>query len=1329
MYCCKLRGIVVSSFVVGLMVVCAGLVLSLSATPALAQATSTGTVSGQVTDPQNAAVVGAEVKMFDPSRNFSKSTTTNETGRFIFVNVEPGIYDVTVNKAGFATAKVQGQRVEVGLALTLNITLQLGSTSTIIEVQASAGAELQTMNATVGTTMNFQSLIALPNLGRDASTLVELQPAVTPNGAVAGAVRDQNTFQLDGANNSNDMDGTMNTYTPSYASNGGPTGVMPTPVESIEEFKVGTVGQTADFNASSGGQISMVTRRGTNQWHGTLYEFYFASNFGAANNWRNNHTPDPIRGLPYTPIPPAHYNRFGVAGGGPLLPRFWGGKTYIFANWEAFRYTNATNYERSTPTALMRAGVVSIQNSAGVYQQYNLNPVPVTVNGVTYPVAQCPAGACDPRGLGLNPIVKQIWDKYMPLPNDPTFGDQVNTQGYLAAVAIPQKSALLATRLDHDFSEKMRFMATYRYYGFTQLTTSQVDIGGALPGDQFGVPAAQAPRPQKPHSITAGLTSTITPNLTNDFRANYLRNWWQWSTAAAPPQLPGLGGALEIGGESANALIPYNVNTQSVRQRFWDGQDQYYRDDMSLLHGNHLFQFGALYQRNFEYHSRNDNGQGIMTSVVYQSAANAGNMLPGYIPTGVPANQVSNWTSLYNQVTGIVTQPQVVYTRAGTNLALQPLGTQAFDQSIIPTYNVYFSDTWRVRPTFTLTYGLGYALELPPYEINGKQVALVDGGNNLISAEDYLAQRLKAAQNGQVYNPQIGFATVRNIGQGLKYPYEPFYGEFSPRISAAWNPKFGSGLLGSVFGDGKTVIRGGYSRLYGRLNGVGLVLIPLLGTGLLQAVSCIGATIQNTCPGNAGNDPVNAFRIGKDGLSAPLGAASPTLPQPYFPGVGGNLVAGDGTVLDPRTKPNRSDQFNFTIQRALTSKMMFEIGYIGRIIKNEFQQIDLDSVDTRLTLNGQSFMNAWANLFNAVNSGATTFQAQPWFEQALGGVGSAYCAGSPSCTAAVASKQKSSIAAGQVYTVYRNLEGQKGWTLGPTQINSPLPFQPGVGGTQATSVFVNLSNGYGNYNAGFFSFSAHNFHGLTARSNFTWSKALGTGAVTQSTSSYSVVDPFNISAMYGPQSFDYKFLYNLVMVYEPPFFKSQKGIVGHILGGWSIAPLFTAQTGAPLRVGVGSNCQTFGEMNCSSGSTNENAAAAAPYTGGASAKYNVTPTTGAGINGNPAIVKGASGMNMFSDPNAVYQQFRRPVLGQDVNQSGAGIIRALPTWNLDLALHKDIRVTERIGAMLMFQVTNVLNHFQPSTPGLNIDSPQTWGVITSQANTPRNMAFGLRVRF
>jgi len=1309
----------------------AAVACAVSGAPAArAQTNALGSVVGEVRDQQSLAVPGASVKLADVATGGTRATITNEAGRYVIIDTPPGIYNITVSKPGFTSAELKLQKVDIGLTLTVDVTIQVGSFQTVIEVAANPGAALQSTTATIGTTINFSSLLSLPNLGRDASTLVELQPAVAPNGSMAGAVRDQSTFQLDGVNNTSDIDGTMNLYTVSYASNGGPTGVMPTPVESIEEFKVATAAQTADFNSSAGGQVMMVTRRGGNQWHGALYEFYFGTNVGAANKWQNNHIPSPLLGLPYTPLPSSHYNRYGASAGGPLLKELWGGKTYIFANFEAFRFAAATTYERATPSALLRLGVIQLPDATGRYQAYNLNPSPVVYNGVTYQPAVCSNGQfCDPRRLGLNPLIAKIWNQYMPLPNDPTFGDGVNTQGYLAPVSIPQKSAMLVTRLDHDFGSKWRFMAAYRYYGYTQLTTSQVDIGGALPGDRLGVPAAQTPKPQKPDSITAALTTTIRPTLTNDFRANYLRNWWQWASAGAAPQLPGLGGALEMGGESPTlSLVPYNVNTAGARQRFWDGQAQFYRDDLTLLHGNHLLQFGGLYQRNFDYFARNDNGSTAMTSPVYQIAGNSGSLPAAYIPATVPSTQYSTWTSLYNEVLGIVTQPSVIYTRDGAQLSLLPQGTPVFAQSVIPTYNLYFSDTWAAARTLTFTYGLGYALEMPPYERNGKQVSLVDSTGHLIEGQQYLDQRLQAALNGQAYDPQIGFATVRNIAGGRKYPYDPFYGEWSPRVSVAWSPSFTGGLAGSIVGDGATVIRGGYSRIYGRMNGVDLVLAPVIGTGMIQTVSCIGVTIQGACPGSSGADPVNGFRIGADGNTVPLPSASPTIPQPYLPAQIQNGVlnpsAGDVTLLDPKFRPSRSDQFIFTIQRALSSQLMFEAGYVGRIIRNEYMPVDLDFIDTRLTLNGQSLAAAWANLYNAVSSGAPV-TAQPFFEAALGGSASAFCTGSPSCTAAVASKQRSAVAAGQVYTLFRNLESQSSWVPGRTLINSPL-------GSQATSVFLDMSSGWANYNALFISFGSRDFHGLTARSNFTWSKSLGTGTTAQSSSSVSIVDPFNFKAMYGVVNWDAKFVYNLTILYQTPFLKSHRSL-GRLLGGWSIAPLFTAQSGVPLEVSVGSSgsvdCQTFGELNCSSGVTLENAAAAAPYTGGASAHYGVTPSSGPGANGNPAVVAGATGMNMFANPAAIYAEFRRPVLGQDVNQSGGGPIRGFPTWNLDLSVHKDFSVGERFGAMLMFQFTNVLNHFQPANPNLNIDVPQMWGVVTTQANNPRSMEFGLRIHF
>jgi len=1357
-----------------------GILLCAVATPARAQNAASGAISGQVTDQQGGAVPGAAVRLTEVSTNSVTTTVTNEAGRYVFPTVPSGTYDLTVTKEEFSLAKMPSQKVEVGMSLTMNVSLQLGQTTTTVELQGAVGADLQVMNATVGSTISGDSLQMLPNLGRDASTLAVLQVGVTAFGNTAGANADQNSFQLDGGNNSSDMDGNQRTYTPSNgytgsASTGGsPSGVMPTPVESIEEFKVGTSNQTADFAGAAGSQVQMVTKRGTNTFHGAAYEHYFASNVAAANTWKNNHTPCPAilcpGGLPDTPLPVTHRNRYGFAGGGPLTPKFWGGKTYVFANYEGYRFPQTTTYERAVPTELLRNGIIQIPDATSTYQKYNLNPIPVTVNGVTYQPATCSSGSfCDPRGLGFNPIVKQIWQNMEPLPNDPQyinsrFSDGVNQQGYLARISLPQSSDFFVVRLDHDFGDKWKFISSYRYYSFTQLATTQVDIGGVLPGDKFGVPASSAPRPVKPSFLVAGLTTTITPNLTNDFRVNYLRNYWEWSTVGGPPQLPGLGGAVEMGGETAgaDALIPYNVNAQNVRNRFWDGQDWTLRDDLSLLHGNHLFQLGGTYQRNYDYHQRNDNGVGIDTSITYQINNGPGINFPSAVqPANLPATQVSNWNNLYTQVLGLVSQPQVMYTRSGPNLTVNPLGTPAFDQSIIPTYNIYFSDTWHMKPTLTLTYGLAYTLELPPYEINGKQVGLVDQTGAPIALTDYLAQKQKAALAGRVYNPTVGFATVRNMGTGLKYPFNTFYGGFSPRLAAAWNPNFDGGILGDVFGHGKTVVRGGYSRIYGRLNGVGLVLVPLLGTGLLQPVSCIGASSTGQCLGNGGVDPTTAFRIGPasqgfDGLAAPLPPISQTLPQPYFSGVGGNAAAGDGSQLDPHLKPNHSDEFNFTVQRALSQKLVIEAGYIGRIIKDEFQQINIDAVPYMTTLNGQSFASAYAALYTQLYSGVATPSAQPFFEAALGGPSSAYCATFANCTAAVASKQKTAIGTTQVYSLWNALNAAPSWTLGRTLLSSPAQGGGSIA-SQLSSLGYVTSLGYGNYNAFFLSFTAKDWRGVTARSNFTWSRAMGTGSLQQSTGSTTVVDPWNLHASYGSQPFDIRFIYSLLTLYQPPYLKSQKGLLGRVLGGWTISPLFTAQSGAPLQVNVATgsiiDAQAFGEVYGNGNHAYENAVLTGPFTGGNSSHYNVvaTPVTlpngqivKPGVNGNAS--GGGSGVNLFSNPSAVYALFRRPILGLDTTGGGAGVIRGLPSWALDATVSKDIRVTERFAATLIIQITNVLNHFQPDNPTMNIDSPETWGVITQQSTdgqlsgvagtahgvptiNPRQMEFGLRIRF
>ncbi|MGA2197895.1 MAG: carboxypeptidase regulatory-like domain-containing protein, partial [Bryobacteraceae bacterium] len=233
---------------------------------------------------------------------------------------------------------------------------------------------------------------------------------------------------------------------------------------------------------------------------------------------------------------------------------------------------------------------------------------------------------------------------------------------------------------------------------------------------------------------------------------------------------------------------------------------------------------------------------------------------------------------------------------------------------------------------------------------------------------------------------------------------------------------------------------------------------------------------------------------------------------------------------------------------------------------------------------------------------------------------------------------------------------------------------------------------------------------------------------------------YDLGSSYGSQNFDIKFVYNLSMYYQPPVFRGQKGFLGHILGGWTISPLFTAQSGSGTGVGYsegsGASTQAFGEVSTGSGtgSTSEAAVGFGPYTGTTSVKYNIYGDTGTNVwQGTQSVgtkTSGTYGLNMFSDPGQVYGEFRPCVLGFDTSCGGYYSLRGLPTWNLDAQVVKDIGLhKESVGVTLFVTVTNVLNHFQPSGPSLSLTSPTTFGQITGQSNTPRNMEFGVRIHF
>jgi hypothetical protein len=412
--------------------------------------------------------------------------------------------------------------------------------------------------------------------------------------------------------------------------------------------------------------------------------------------------------------------------------------------------------------------------------------------------------------------------------------------------------------------------------------------------------------------------------------------------------------------------------------------------------------------------------------------------------------------------------------------------------------------------------------------------------------------------------------------------------------------------------------------------------------------------------------------------------------------------------------------------------------------------VNINAVPYMMTLGGQRFDKAYAALVmqycggNAGLAGGNCAKLpgavtpQPFFEAALSGTG--YCTGFTSCTAAVVANEggaSGNLSTQNVWSLWSDLDNG-GFNFPRTMMNTPLSGSFGAQGQFSSGIGVNTSIGYGNYNALFVSYKMANWHGLTMQSNFTWGKALGTGATVQATSQFTVTDPYNISRGYGTQSWDRKFTYNIFFVYEPPIYKGQQGALGRVLGGWRFAPIFTAASGLPLMVSPASNgngiyggSQSFGEADGTDFGAFENAVLICPNNFGNSRHNGVAGSGGVGTSGFTD--------NIFKDPAAALNCFRNPILGlDDGHNGGAGTtLRGLPYWNMDFAVNKNIKVNERFSAEVGFTFTNVFNHNQLIDPGstyagtgiMTMASPPDWGALEGQANTPRQMAINLRVRF
>ena len=520
-----------------------------------------------------------------------------------------------------------------------------------------------------------------------------------------------------------------------------------------------------------------------------------------------------------------------------------------------------------------------------------------------------------------------------------------------------------------------------------------------------------------------------------------------------------------------------------------------------------------------------------------------------------------------------------------------------------------------------------------------------------------------------------------------------------PRLAATWNPSNTTGLLGTIFKRDHTVLRGGYALVFDRTNSVRHILS--LGMGFGENLSVLGPRCNANGTSSAGCDPAGAapsaaYRIGVDG-PAPIpthqAVSSPIVPR------GATVV----TFADPKIKTGRTHSFNFSYQRELPWRTFLETGWVLRLGRQLPQAWVLSSVPYFHVDTGsrQTLAQAYDATAQQLRAGvpAASVAAQPWFENQLG-------AGQ---TSALAVAQSAAFLDGDLSGLWLQIN-QRRIAAG----REPLSDE------QIQTLWARGDGGRSFYHAFYTLVRRRMSNGLTFNASYTLSRALDEAGVRQNI----VTAPstgFDLDVDYGPSQFDRTHIFNMTGVYDLPFGRGGGGL-SPLTSGWYVAGIFSATSGIPLDV-----CQRAGVFGgglaftgCVGALPKEDAEVdTGAFTG-------VAGSNGVGTSGNPAT--GGTGVNLFENPEQAYNAFRRLQISED-ERAGRGTLRGLPRWNLDLAFGKRIQVAGSVSATVTAEIVNVFNSRQYGNPTLNLTSPATFGVITSQANLPRQVQIGLRVEF
>ena len=1323
------RLIFVLSFVSCLVLVCT------------ARAQNVGSLSGTVSDPSGAAIPGAKVTITDQGSGLTRSVVSDKNGEYSFAQLNPGTYRLEVTKDRFKTSITEKVSVLVATPTEFHVKLELGAMSEQVVVESAAPA-LNTQDATVGNAIDEQEVKSLPFLARNVVNLLTLQPGVVftgmsdtdqlsmgsiasldPREGVVNGIRgNQTNVTLDGVD-SND-----------WQNQAAFTSALPVTLDSVQEFRVTTTNSNATNGLVGGAEVQLVTKSGTNDFHGNA-RWYYRTTGTSANSFFNN-----AAGVER---PKLQRNIGGGSLGGPIKKD----RLYFFVDNEERRDATGANESRIVPSNTLRDGVL-------LYQCSTPSQCPGgSIQGLTAS-HQVPAGyfglgpstlqSLDPAGLGINSAMT----KYMalfPQGNDPTQGldapgngTVLNFEGFrFNAPELTYLNTYIA-RIDYNLTKNGKHSIFWR----GNLEGLKTDITGA----QFPGQSAASELLNNSRGYAVQYQGQFSSNLIDTARYGFTRLGVAQSGTTGPSF------SVRSFDSNLNFLarpVARNVPVNEIN------------DDLSWIKGKHTIQFGGVARiitnhRTDEANSfpsfQANNGFCVSLCNDVANEVNAtGSGFPGSTnPTAI--------TRAFMMLTGSITQVNATVFGNPSTGAVLPTGSPDLRNFAERSYEGYVQDSWRLRSNLTVTLGLRYGYETPVWETNGFEV------RPSVDIMQWFRQREINMNAGipSSASPLLSWVPAGKANKGANSWYDPYYKDIGPRLALAYTPGFTSGLLGSLFGGpGKTSIRMGAGIYY---DNMGQVIA--LDSDSQGSPGTSTALINNSTQFTLATAPRFAGSCSNTGCTGLPAAGPPFFTPPTsatFPFTPPATASFTGFAVDPNLRTPQSFHMTLSVQRELAHGIVLDVAYVGVLGRRLLGKTDFGAYeDIRDPKSGVDLWTAFRQLAAignltptggpVINPSVTknlaqlkTIQSIPFFDDMLPNM-PAFAAGFD-CGSAACKSATLSLTPTQAFYAYTFANYAPSWGCalypldaiaipGSNSQGLPSPWNKtvdpnGTGLVLFQQQFQTLPGwtNFGNSNYHSLQVSVRKSVGIAVvGANYVFSKSLdntstgenGDIAAGGGTLSGIIQNPFDLRDGRALSDFNLKHNFNGYWVVDLPFGKGRKylssanRLTDAVAGGWELTGALRWRSGFPFGPGDGFNFATNFFLT-SSGT----------WTGPTS-----TSLTRDAMRSDGSF----SGPNIFTNPDNAFNNFVNftlPGLAGSRNiMSGPGY------FTTDMGMYKTFKMPWSEKQQLQFRVTayNVFNtvNFDDTTLTVDPTSPGTFGNITGTAGPrggAREMEFAVRFEF